>query len=65
MVEPRPVPRTGPGLKGARARNAPRDFAEYREDYAYVRGDLRRIFIVTAILTVLMVVLWLLLGQTL
>lgn len=40
-------------------RRAPRPFSEYRAEYAYVYGDLKRIALVVGVILVLLTVLWL------
>jgi hypothetical protein len=49
--------------RGAVARPAPRPFSEYREDYRYVVGDLRRILVVIGSLLVVLILLWLVLPR--
>jgi hypothetical protein len=51
------------GSRGAVARPAPRPFSEYREDYRYVVGDLRRIVVVIGSLLVILILLWLVLPR--
>ena len=49
--------------RGAVARPAPRPFSEYREEYRYVVGDLRRILVVIGSLLVVLILLWLVLPR--
>jgi len=51
------------GNRGAVARPAPRPFSDYREDYRYVVGDLRRIVVVIGSLLVVLILLWLVLPR--
>ena len=51
------------GNRGAVARPAPRPFSEYREEYRYVVGDLRRIVVVIGSLLVVLILLWLVLPR--
>jgi hypothetical protein len=60
--------RTGAALRtrpnrGVVARPASRPFSEYREEYAYVIGDLRRILLVVGSLLVVLILLWLVLPR--
>ena len=57
-ARPRSAPRPEPV-----SRSRVRSFAEYRQDYAYVGVDLRRVALVVAILLVLLLVLWLVLPR--
>jgi hypothetical protein len=49
--------------RGTIARPAPRPFSEYREEYRYVLGDLRRILVVIGSLLVVLILLWLVLPR--
>ena len=49
--------------RGTVARPAPRPFSEYREEYGYVIGDLRRILVVIGSLLVGLILLWLVLPR--
>jgi hypothetical protein len=54
--------RTRPN-RGAVARPAPRPFSDYRDEYRYVIGDLRRILVVMGSLLVVLILLWLVLPR--
>ena len=57
---PRAVPRPA---RGTITRAAPRAFSEYRDEYRYVLGDLRRILLVIGSLLVVLIILSLVLPR--
>jgi hypothetical protein len=50
-------------VRGFQARTAPRRFADYRAEYAYVLQDLRRIVLVVGSLVILLLALWFVLPR--
>jgi hypothetical protein len=53
----RPARTLGRAPRGTIARPAPRPFSEYRDEYRYVLGDLRRILLVVGSLLVVLIIL--------